>query len=143
MPGALCFSDPVFTMKKIAVLAAALVVMGAAQAQSKSPLYGELGYTFTKVSSDGVDFNPGVLRGMLGYEVNPYLALEAMYGTSLSDDSTSIDGVTVKAEVLPAPENLAAMIRKTAEAGDYVICLGAGSISAWANALPEELAKLD
>lgn len=86
-------------MKKIAVLAAALVVMGAAQAQSKSPLYGELGYTFTKVSSDGVDFNPGVLRGMLGYEVNPYLALEAMYGTSLSDDSTSIDGVTVKAEV--------------------------------------------
>jgi len=27
-------------------------------------------------------------------------------------------------------------------AGDYVMCLGAGSISAWANALPDELSKL-
>jgi UDP-N-acetylmuramate--alanine ligase len=37
------------------------------------------------------------------------------------------------------------MISKTAKPGDYVICMGAGDITAYANALPaqldEELAK--
>jgi UDP-N-acetylmuramate--alanine ligase len=43
---------------------------------------------------------------------------------------------------LPDPKQLAAMIAAIAEAGDYVICLGAGSISGWAYALPEELKKI-
>jgi len=43
---------------------------------------------------------------------------------------------------LPAPEALAGMIAKLAKPGDYVICLGAGTISKWANALPEELKRL-
>jgi UDP-N-acetylmuramate--alanine ligase len=37
------------------------------------------------------------------------------------------------------PKELASMISKIAQAGDYVICLGAGSISTWAYALPGEL----
>lgn len=47
-------------------------------------------------------------------------------------------------QVLPldAPGELAGMVRKLADAGDVVICLGAGSITAWANALPGELAAL-
>ncbi len=36
-------------------------------------------------------------------------------------------------------DNLAAVIAAEAEPGDVVICLGAGSISAWANALPGQL----
>lgn len=44
---------------------------------------------------------------------------------------------------LQAPEELPALISKIAHAGDYVICLGAGTISAWANALPAELEKLE
>ncbi|MDE2029657.1 MAG: UDP-N-acetylmuramate--L-alanine ligase, partial [Alphaproteobacteria bacterium] len=40
---------------------------------------------------------------------------------------------------LPGPEQLAPMIADIAEPGDYVICLGAGSISQWAYALPGEL----
>ena len=36
-------------------------------------------------------------------------------------------------------EDLAAIIRQEAASGDFVICLGAGSISSWAKALPEEL----
>jgi UDP-N-acetylmuramate--alanine ligase len=36
--------------------------------------------------------------------------------------------------------DLAATIREIARDGDYVICLGAGDITAWANALPAELA---
>ena len=34
------------------------------------------------------------------------------------------------------------MILELAAAGDIVVCLGAGNITAWANALPAELTKL-
>ena len=43
---------------------------------------------------------------------------------------------------LEAPEALPGMIAELAKPGDLVVCLGAGSISAWANALPEQLAEL-
>ncbi len=46
------------------------------------------------------------------------------------------------ARVLQDREQLAAMIAGLARPGDTVICLGAGSISQWAQALPGELAKL-
>ncbi|CUH52900.1 UDP-N-acetylmuramate--L-alanine ligase [Shimia marina] len=36
-------------------------------------------------------------------------------------------------------EDLVAMVKETAKPGDIVVCLGAGSISAWANALPGHL----
>jgi UDP-N-acetylmuramate--alanine ligase len=45
-------------------------------------------------------------------------------------------------EALQDPKDLAALIAARAQAGDYVICLGAGTISAWANALPAELEKI-
>lgn len=40
---------------------------------------------------------------------------------------------------LSAPEDLALLIKSLASSGDYVICLGAGSISGWAYALPDQL----
>ncbi|WP_417833042.1 UDP-N-acetylmuramate--L-alanine ligase [Thalassospira xiamenensis] len=43
---------------------------------------------------------------------------------------------------LEGPESLAGMIAKEAKPGDLVVCLGAGSISAWANALPAQLEAL-
>ncbi len=43
---------------------------------------------------------------------------------------------------LDAPERLAGMVRKIVKPGDYVVCLGAGSITQWAQALPGELAAL-
>ena len=41
---------------------------------------------------------------------------------------------------LDSPEQLASLIAGIATAGDYVVCLGAGSITQWAYALPGELA---
>ena len=41
---------------------------------------------------------------------------------------------------LPAPEVLPAVIREIVSPGDYVVCLGAGNITQWAYALPEQLA---
>ncbi|MBY0334943.1 MAG: UDP-N-acetylmuramate--L-alanine ligase [Acetobacteraceae bacterium] len=43
---------------------------------------------------------------------------------------------------LPGPDSLAEMVHAIARSGDYVVCLGAGSITTWAHALPEQLAAL-
>lgn len=43
---------------------------------------------------------------------------------------------------LVKPENLAGLVDEYMNPGDMVVCLGAGNITYWANALPEELAHL-
>jgi len=43
---------------------------------------------------------------------------------------------------LAGPEALAPLVHEFARPGDYVVCLGAGSITNWAYALPAELAAL-
>jgi UDP-N-acetylmuramate--alanine ligase len=43
---------------------------------------------------------------------------------------------------LASPAELAPQIAALAQPGDFVVCLGAGSITQWANALPDELEKL-
>ncbi|MCW5694417.1 MAG: UDP-N-acetylmuramate--L-alanine ligase, partial [Pseudolabrys sp.] len=43
---------------------------------------------------------------------------------------------------LDGPEQLAGIVKSMAKPGDYVVCLGAGSISQWAYALPGELKAL-
>jgi UDP-N-acetylmuramate--alanine ligase len=40
---------------------------------------------------------------------------------------------------LESEDELASLIATHAQSGDLVICLGAGSITKWANALPEQL----
>ena len=47
-----------------------------------------------------------------------------------------------QAIALEAPEKLAGLIKGLAKPGDYVVCLGAGSITQWAYALPAELKAL-
>ncbi len=43
---------------------------------------------------------------------------------------------------LDGPDQLAGLVAGMAQPGDYVVCLGAGSITQWAYALPGELAAL-
>jgi UDP-N-acetylmuramate--alanine ligase len=43
---------------------------------------------------------------------------------------------------LPGPEHLAEMVHAIAKPGDLVVCLGAGSITSWAQALPGQLSQL-
>ena len=40
---------------------------------------------------------------------------------------------------LERPTQLPSLVHEHAESGDYVVCLGAGNITAWANALPADL----
>ena len=44
--------------------------------------------------------------------------------------------------ILSGPKALAEQIDKLASSGDLVMCLGAGTVTAWAAALPEQLAEL-
>ena len=68
---------------------------------------------------------------------------------------TPIEGVTREAIVaglierghrnvrpLDGPRDLALLVRELARPGDMIVCLGAGSITNWANSLPGELAQL-
>jgi UDP-N-acetylmuramate--alanine ligase len=43
---------------------------------------------------------------------------------------------------LPNPGRLGEMVHAIARPGDFVVCLGAGSITQWAAALPDDLAAL-
>ena len=43
---------------------------------------------------------------------------------------------------LEGPKQLAPLVKSLAKPGDYVVCLGAGSITYWAQALPAELDRL-
>jgi len=47
------------------------------------------------------------------------------------------------ARALSGPDEIAPLLRDLARPGDMVVFLGAGSITNWANMLPDELAKLD
>jgi UDP-N-acetylmuramate--alanine ligase len=62
------------------------------------------------------------------------------------DRDALVQGLTVRGHrcvlTLDKPEDLPALIEPHIRAGDMVVCLGAGTITAWANALPEQLAPL-
>jgi UDP-N-acetylmuramate--alanine ligase len=63
------------------------------------------------------------------------------------DRDALVEGLRLRghrdARALSGPEAVAATVAGIVRPGDIVVCLGAGSISAWAYALPEQLAKLD
>ncbi len=64
-------------------------------------------------------------------------------GATRDDLAEGIRGCGHRAvKTLDSPENLAPLIAETAREGDLVVCLGAGDITKWANALPGELEKV-
>jgi UDP-N-acetylmuramate--alanine ligase len=62
------------------------------------------------------------------------------------DRDALVDGLRARGHrsvvPLPRPESLPEMVHALARPGDFVVCLGAGSITTWAHALPGELAAL-
>jgi opacity protein-like surface antigen len=83
---------------KNALLAAGvlLALSGTAHAQivrptagGTSPLYGELGYSYLDAngSSAGADLSghPGMIRGIVGYQVHPNAAIEGLLGIGIHD----------------------------------------------------------
>jgi len=62
------------------------------------------------------------------------------------DRDALVEGLRLRghrdARPLTGPEALAPTVAEIVRPGDYVVCLGAGSISGWAQALPGELAEM-
>jgi UDP-N-acetylmuramate--alanine ligase len=62
------------------------------------------------------------------------------------DRDALVDGLRARGHrsvvPLPKPESLPEMVHALARPGDFVVCLGAGSITQWAHALPGDLAAL-
>lgn len=63
------------------------------------------------------------------------------------DRDTLVSGIRARGHrdvfALEGPDALAKLVSEVAEPGDYVICLGAGSITNWAAALPGQLEALN
>jgi outer membrane autotransporter protein len=86
-------------MKAIAIAAAAAsllvgVAAHAQQAPAASPLYGELGYSWTQIHGNGFKATPGAVRGIIGYDLNPNVAVEGMLEGGTRDATDN--GVTAK-----------------------------------------------
>jgi UDP-N-acetylmuramate--alanine ligase len=62
-----------------------------------------------------------------------------------ADRDSLIEGLRAhghrKAIALEGPEHLCSLVLSEAQSGDLVVCLGAGNITQWANALPDEMAR--
>lgn len=84
----------VLEMKKIAIAFAFVSAAMGAQAQ----MYGEIGYTTAtaKQNIDGLSIqaSPTALRGIVGYEQNPNLALEGLVAFGLHDATIKVNGVS-------------------------------------------------
>jgi len=82
-------------MKKIAIALAMVSASIAAQAQ----MYGEIGYTSTSAKQQidglGIKASPSALRGILGYELNPHLAVEGLVAFGMTSDTLKVNGVSV------------------------------------------------
>lgn len=86
-------------MKTLVIAAASLFAACAVNAQETPKLYGEIGYTALKVEEDELSVKPAVVRGILGADFHPNLAVEGMLGFGVKDDTLTIAGVPVKAEI--------------------------------------------
>ena len=81
-------------MKLIAIAAAASAVfmMGTAQAQQARAAaggsYAELGYT--QLKTNGSDVKPSALRGIVGYEFHPNVAVEGMLAFGIRSDEQTV-----------------------------------------------------
>ncbi len=62
------------------------------------------------------------------------------------DQNALVEGLKVHGHrnvvALSGPEDLARVAMDLTDSGDFVVCLGAGTISQWANALPEQMQEL-
>ena len=62
------------------------------------------------------------------------------------DRDALVDGLRASGHrsvvALPGPDHLAEMVHAIAKPGDFVVCLGAGTITNWAQALPGQLQQL-
>lgn len=83
-------------MKKITgLIGIATLSLAATSAQAQS-LYGDVAYQMidTDLATD-----PAVVRGIVGYQLSPNLAIEGMMGLNVRDGKETISGITAKGKI--------------------------------------------
>ena len=73
-------------LTKISTTLGFALLAAGAQAQS---MYGEVGYTGLDYKEPGLKVSPAMVRGVMGYEFTPNLAVEGMVGVNGGSDSAS------------------------------------------------------
>lgn len=111
-------------MKKIAI--ATLVALAAIGAQAQT--YGEIGYTSTTFKENDSGFSlkasPSAIRGILGYELNPNLAIEGMAAFGMSDASLKVNGVKFPGAKLEIDNSLGLYLKPKMKLSDAVEIFG-------------------
>lgn len=75
------------TCKWMSVGLGLMVVVGTVSAQTMGKeLYGELGYLGMKITENATSVKPKLVRAVIGKEIEPHLAVEAMVGLTFSKD---------------------------------------------------------
>ncbi len=81
-------------MTRLATLTTTLGLALLASGAQAQGLYGEVGYTGLDYKGSGLKASPGMVRGVMGYELTPLIAVEGMAG--LGARSGSASGNTIK-----------------------------------------------
>lgn len=84
-------------MKKILILIA-LAASANVMAQSFDNVYAELGYAVTKLNINNSS-GPKMAVAKLGYNINDYVAIEGLLGTTLKSGHFPLEGVSVGAKL--------------------------------------------
>jgi opacity protein-like surface antigen len=91
-------------MKTISKILALVTMTAAAAANAQT--YGEIGYTATTYKENsnniGIKASPAAVRGIIGHELNPNLAIEGLVAFGLGDATVKVNGQsmsTIKLEI--------------------------------------------
>jgi hypothetical protein len=78
---------------KASTLAGLALLAMAAHAQS---MYGELGFGALTYNEPGLKLKPGLVRGLLGYQISPNVSAEGMLGVGANTDTAAGSGASLK-----------------------------------------------
>jgi opacity protein-like surface antigen len=111
-------------MKTISVASVLAIAAIGAQAQT----YGEVGYTSTTFKGGAVgntqEGSPSVIRAILGYEINPNLAVEGMGAFGISDSTFKYNGERVPGVKLKADNALGVYLKPKMKLSESVEIFG-------------------
>lgn len=111
------------------IAAATAVILTAATAQAQG-MYGELGYSHLNFEESDTAFsakvNPSMVRGIIGYELNPNLAVEGMLGLGMQSDDVRVGSASLKGKV----DNVAGVfVKPKVKLGDTVELFGRAGVA--------------
>lgn len=111
-------------MKKTALAFAIALASIGAQAQ----MYGEVGYTAAtakdKIDATRIEATPSALRGIVGYELNPNLAVEGMLAFGMSDAVVKANGVGVSGVKLKIDNAVGIYLKPKTKLNDQIELFG-------------------